>query len=83
MATPVHIGKPGSRKAWGARSCLPADERLSTTRTILIIRTSTQPTTGIRWDMEDPRPAMRELKDMIRATLPAEARMEDEASDAG
>ena len=33
-----------SRKALGARSCLPADERLSTTRTILIIRTSTQPT---------------------------------------
>ena len=36
----------------------------------------------IRWEMEDPRPAMQELKDMIRATLPAEARMEEGTGDA-
>lgn len=33
----------------------------------------------IGWDPADPAPAMRELKDAIRATLPAEARLEDAA----
>ena len=31
----------------------------------------------IAWNPADPSPAMQELKDVIRATLPAEARMED------
>ncbi len=31
----------------------------------------------IRWRLEDPAPALAELKNMIRATLPGEARMED------
>lgn len=31
----------------------------------------------IVWDQSDPAPAMQELKDMIRATLPAEAKLED------
>lgn len=31
----------------------------------------------IVWDPADPAPAMRELKAMVRATLPAEARLED------
>ncbi len=33
----------------------------------------------IGWDPADPAPAMRELKDAIRATLPAEALLEDPA----
>lgn len=33
----------------------------------------------IGWDPADPAAAMRELKDAIRATLPAEARLEDAA----
>ncbi len=35
------------------------------------------------WDPADPAPAMRELKDMIRATLPAEARLKDGPAAAG
>ena len=32
----------------------------------------------IPWDADNPGPAMKELKSTIRATLPAEAKMEDE-----
>ena len=31
----------------------------------------------VKWDPADPGPGMRELKEVIRATLPAEAKMED------
>lgn len=37
----------------------------------------------VAWDPTDPAPSLAELKAMIRATLPAEARMEDPAGDAG
>ncbi|HMW23051.1 MAG TPA: hypothetical protein PKC59_06410 [Burkholderiaceae bacterium] len=30
------------------------------------------------WDADNPGPAMKELKSTIRASLPAEAKMEDE-----
>lgn len=37
----------------------------------------------VAWDPADPAPGLAELKAMIRATLPAEARMEDPAGDVG